>query len=376
VGHNFSKLALALGIFVAVFLPSTRSGHSTSTGRMATDLVDTTAGQVYASPDGVSASWEQGDDTEGLTIYALASHPGSDNVYAGVWGEGVYRAESSENSWWQTSLGFPIEISSLAIDPINPGIVYAATIENGIRWSDNGGDTWGATMGLGGQEVWSLAVTSAADSIYAYAGAGFGYPLYADIYTSTNGTNWDLAGGTDISTYNFYAIANDPQDSRTAYVGTLDKGVYWTTDGGLNWAPRGLGGKTVRALVIHPSDSKIIYAGTETEGIFKSTDGGILWPLSGLDGHKVLAIAINPRNTEFVYAGTFGDGVWASYDSGHSWHRMPGLTEGASFVYSLTLFTPEGEDDHQVLYAGTIDGVWARTVTSIHVLYMPLVYKR
>jgi xyloglucan-specific exo-beta-1,4-glucanase len=173
-----------------------------------------------------------------------------------------------------------------------------------------------------------------------------------------------------------YTFAIDPQDSKTAYVGTLDKGVYWTTDGGFSWTPRGLGGKTARALVIHPSDSEIIYAGTKSEGVFKSTDGGISWPLSGLDGHKVLAIAINPRNTEFVYAGTFGDGVWASYDSGHSWHRMSSLTEGASFVYSLTLFTPEGEDDRQILYAGTINGVWARAVTSNYILYLPLVYKR
>jgi hypothetical protein len=364
VGHNFSKLALALGIFVAVFL--------TSTGRMATDLVDTTAGQVYASPDGASASWEQGDDTEGLTIYALASHPGSPNVYAGVWGEGLYRSLSGKNSWGQSSsLGFPVKISSLSIDPVSPNIVYVATMENGIRRSTNDGENWGPTTeDLEGKEVWSLAITSTVTSIYAYAG------VEGEVYTSTNGIDWDLAGGTEIVTEKLYALAVDPEDGRTAYVGTKGKGVYQTTNGGLYWEARGLEGKTVRVLVIHPSDSKIIYAGTETEGIFKSTDGEISWPLSGLDGHKVLAIAINPRNTEFVYAGTFGDGVWASYDSGHSWHRMPGLTEGASFVYSLTLFTPEEEDDCQVLYAGTLDGVWARTVMSIHVLYMPLVYKR
>jgi hypothetical protein len=354
-----------LGIFAAVFL--------TSAGRVATDLVDTTAGRVYASPNGASASWEQGDDTEGLTIYALASHPESDNVYAGVWGEGVYRAESGENSWWQTSLGFPIEISSLAIDSYSLTTVYAGTRGSGIyRNGESGDGSWETTEGLGGEEVWSLAITSTATSTYAYAGTA------GEIYTSTDGTRWDLVEDIDIDTEKFYTLVVDPEDSRTAYVGTKGKGVYQTTNGGLYWEARGLEGKTVRALVIHPSDSKIIYAGTEPEGIFKgakSTDGRISWSLSGLDGHRVLAIAINPRNTDFVYAGTFGDGVWASYDSGHSWHRMPGLTEGASFVYSLTLFTPKGEDDHQVLYAGTTDGVWARTVTSMYVLYLPLVDK-
>ena len=304
-----------------------------------------------------AAWWEQGDDTDDLTIYALASHPGSPNVYAGVWGDGVYRAVSGENSWWQTPLGFPMEVSSLVIDPASPSIVYAGTRGDGIKRSANGGDSWGAVTGLEGQDVWSLTITSTVASIYAYAGTA------GEIYTSTNGIDWDLAGGAEIGTEKLYSLAIDPEDSRTAYVGTLNKGIYRTTDGGLNWTPRGLDGKTVRALAIHPSDSEIIYAGTQSHGIFKSTDGGISWPLSGLDGHNVLAIAINPRNPEFVYAGTYGDGVWASYDSGHSWHRMPGLTGGASFVYSLTLFIPEGEDDCQVLYAGTTDGVWARTVT-------------
>ncbi|MGA9350736.1 MAG: hypothetical protein WBW48_18295 [Anaerolineae bacterium] len=367
MGRNFSKLALALGIFTAVFL---KSGD-----RVATDLVEATAGRVYASLDCASASWEQGDDTEGLTIYALASHPGSPKVYAGVWGDGVYRAVSGENSWWLTSLGSPIEIASLAIDPISPAVVYAGTKGDGIKRSANGGDSWGAVTGLEGQDVWSLAITSTVASIYAYAGTA------GEIYTSTNGINWGLAGGAEIGTEKLYALAVDPEDSRTAYVGTKGKGVYRTTDGGLTWTPSGLSPMTARALAIHPNDSETIYAGTQqfeqsNHGIFKSTDGGASWPLSGLDKYDVLAIAINPRNPDFVYAGTSGDGVWISYNGGHSWHRMPGLTGGASRVYSLALFTPQGEDDCQVLYAGTTDGVWARTVMSIHVLYLPLVYNK
>jgi hypothetical protein len=366
VGRNILKLVLALGILAAVFL---RSGD-----RVATDLVEATAGGMYASPDCTSASWEPGEGTVGqspqLTIYALASHPESRNVYAGVWGEGVYRALSGENSWSLPPSWTPWKIAALAIDPVNSDIVYAGTMENGIQRSVNRGDSWGeTTTSLVGKNVWSLAITSTVASIYAYAG------VEGEVYTSTNGTDWNLAGGTEIGTAKLYALAIDYQDGKTAYVGTLDKGVYRTTDGGRSWTPRGLNGKTVRTLIIHPGDGEIIYAGTESHGIFKSTDGGASWPVSGLDGHKVLAIAINPRNPEFVYAGTYGDGVWISYSGGHSWHRMSGLTDAATFVYSLTLFTPEEEDDCQILYAGTLDGVWARTVASVCTAYLPLVHK-
>ena len=361
------KLVLALVIFAAVFL--------TSGGRVATGLVKM---GVYASPDCAVGGWEQGDDTEGLVIYALASHPGSPKVYAGAWGEGVYRAVSGDNFWWPTSLGSPIDIASLAIDPTSPAVVYAGTKGSGVKRSYNGGDLWGATMGLEGQEVWSLAVTSTATSTYAYAGTA------GEIYTSTNGISWDLAGGTEIGTEKFYALVVDPQDSRTAYVGTKEKGVYRTTDGGIGWTQSGLLSMTVRALALHPDDGEIIYAGTQSQGIFKSTDGGASWPVSGLVGRDVLAIAINPRNPEFVYAGTYGEGVWASYNGGDSWHQMPEPTGRANLVFSLTLFTPTGEDDCtvvglqyncQVLYAGATDGVWARAVTPAYISYLPLVYK-
>ncbi len=356
------KLVLALVIFAVVFF--------TSAGRVVTDSVEMAAGRVYASPDGVSASWEQGGGTNGLIIYSLASHPGSPRIYAGLWGDGVYRSPSGSNSWSLTSLMAPLQIASLAIDPANPtNVVHAGAIGSGVLRSDNGFDSWAYTTGLEGEDVWSLAVTSTADPIYAYAGAGGG------IYISINGTNWNLAGGAGIGTGKFYALVVDPQDSRTVYVGTKEKGVHRTADGGISWTPRGLDTKTVRALALHPDNSEIIYAGTESYGIFKSADGGDTWPVSGLDEYGVLSIAINPRNPEFIYAGTFGDGVWASHDGGHNWHEMPGLTGGAALVYSLTLFTPEAEDDYQVLYAGTTDGVWARTVTSFYTLYLPLVHK-
>ncbi len=360
MGRNFSKLALALVILAVVLVASPRG----------VDPVWMGAGRVYASPDDVSASWQQGAGTNGLVIYSLASHSGSPTVYAGLWGDGAFRSPSGSNSWSLSSLMAPLQITSLAIDPANPAnLVYAGVIGSGVLRSDNGFDSWMYTTGLEGEDVWSLAVTSTPGPIYAYAGTVDG------IYVSTDGTDWDLAGGDEIGTDKFYALVVDPEDSRTVYVGTKDHGVHRTMDGGISWQPSGLGGKTVRSLAIQPGDSEVIYAGTESHGIFKSTNGGDSWPVNGLGGQGVLAIAINPRNPEFVYAGTWGGGVRVSYNGGQNWHRMPGLTDGASYVYSLTLFDPKGEDEGQVLYAGTKDGVWARTVTPYFTLYLPLVHK-
>lgn len=329
----------------------------------------TTAGRVYASPDCASGGWEHGGGTDDYIIYSLASHPGSPKIYAGLWGDGVYITASGMNYWSPTALTAPIEVPAVVIDPSNPAnVVYAGTRGSGIKKSSNSGASW-ITVGLEGKDVWSLAV-ALGNPIYAYAGTA------GEIYTSTNGIDWELAGGADIGAEKFYTLAIDPQDSRIAYVGTKEKGVYRTTDGGNTWTPSGLDGKTVRALATHPYDSETIYAGTQPHGIFKSTDGGTSWPVNGLTGQTILAIVINPRNPEFVYAGTYGDGVWASQDGGRSWYKMDGLTSGAAMVYSLTLFTPEKQSDCQKLYAGTTSGVWARNVTSLYTSYLPLVRKQ
>ncbi len=357
--YGLLKLALALIIFAAVFF--------TSGGRVTVDSLEPTSGRVYASPDCASGGWQQGGGTSGRTIYSLASHSGSPKVYAGLWGDGVFIASSGENYWSPSSLMAPLEIAALAIDPSSPDTtVYAGAMENGVIRSDSSGSIWTATVGLEGQDVWSLAISSTANPTYGYAGAVGG------VYTSTDGTNWDLAGGTEIGAEKFYALVVDPGNSQTAYVGTKDRGVHRTTNGGIAWTSRGLDGKTVRSLALHPDDSEIIYAGTESHGIFKSTNGGASWSESGLAGRSVMAVAINPRNPDFVYAGTYGDGVWESYNGGESWHRMSGLS---GQVYALTLFTPEGGDDCQMLYAGTTDGVWARTVAPFYTLYLPLINK-
>jgi photosystem II stability/assembly factor-like uncharacterized protein len=353
---------LALGMFAVVFL--------TSGGHIATDRTKTAAGGVYALPDCGSSGWQQGGGTDELLIYSLASHGGSPNVYAGLWGDGVYRSPSGQNSWSLTSLMAPLEITSLAIDPASPATMVYAGARGGIYRSDNGSASWRAPA-LEGKDVWSLALTSTAHPVYAYAGTA------GEIYTTTNGVDWNLAGGTEIGTDRFYALAVDPQDSKIAYVGTREGGVFRTANGGMSWTASGLFPMTIRALAVRPDDSRVIFAGTQSDGqgIFKSTDGGGSWPVNTLVGHDVLAIAINPRNPEFVYAGTFGGGVWVSYNGGQDWSSMSGLTDGAAFIYSLTLFTPEGDDGCQVLYAGTTDGVWDRTVTSFYTLYLPLVDK-
>ena len=71
------------------------------------------------------------------------------------------------------------------------------------------------------------------------------------------------------------AIACDPRDPQTIYLGCDVGGFYISRDGGLSWRIQneGLNNYFVECIAVHPTDSTIVLLGMEG-GVFKSTDRG------------------------------------------------------------------------------------------------------
>lgn len=308
-------------------------------------------------------------------MYALASVPSSQFVYAGTWGKGVYTAYITiETTSWISKENElkDKKISALAIHPYTPTIVYAGIYGDGLRWSTNGGESW-SDPAIENRNVWSLAVTST----IAYAGVEGG-----GVYTSTDGRTWTPTGG-DLAGKTVCALAVNPISPTVVYAGTSGHGVYKSTNGGENWeAANGehneLAEVTICALAINPTDTQIIYAGTRDKGIYRSEDGGSTWkPINeGLsaDDLSIFALAINPYNPQLVYAATWGHGVYMSVNGGYYWQKLGELRGSASYVYALTLATCPESKGCQILYAGTVDGVWD-IITWPWVTYLPIVMK-
>ena len=102
-----------------------------------------------------------------------------------------------------------------------------------------------------------------------------------------NGLKWRLIG--PFRGGRAVAVAGVPGDSTTFYFGSVNGGVWKTTDAGVVWTPifDGQPVASIGALAVAPSDSKIIYAGTgETDiredlssgnDVYKSSDSGATW---------------------------------------------------------------------------------------------------
>ncbi|MGH7265031.1 MAG: WD40/YVTN/BNR-like repeat-containing protein, partial [Candidatus Rokuibacteriota bacterium] len=118
------------------------------------------------------------------------------------------------------------------------------------------------------------------------------------------------------------AIAQDPKEPSTIYVGTHAVGVLKTTDGGTTWTEvnAGLAGLDVHGLAVDPSAPGKLHAAVREkgEGLYRTTDGGTKWTRvdDGPGGEvKVLTSVSIPTGMGgiWLYAGT-AEGLQRSPD--------------------------------------------------------------
>ncbi len=130
------------------------------------------------------------------------------------------------------------------------------------------------------------------------------------------------------------AVAVDPNDPNTWYVGAPAGGIWKSTNAGTTWAtlfddfPQ-IG---VSGIAIDPNNSDIVYIATGDDdaadsfsvGVFKSLDGGATWnetglnPSSGGTGFLMNEITIDPTNSNVIWVGT-NAGLQKSVDGGDTW---------------------------------------------------------
>ncbi len=286
-------------------------------------------------------------------------------IFVGAASGGVWKTTNGGQTWstntdWFAALG----IADIAIDPINPDIIYVATGDGdatdtysfGVVKSTDGGNTWFLT-GLQYQitdyaTCRRIVINPSNPNILLVA-------TNDGVYRTTNGgTNW-----TKVQTGNFWDVKLNPSNPNIVYSASTNT-IYRSTNGGVSWNTSATINNSIRiALAVTPADSSYVYAVSSNgsgafNGLFRSADAGATFSqqsstpnilsssstgtgTSG-QGWYDLSIAIDPTNANIVYVG--GVNIWKSTNGGVNWSLRTYWT-GSSSVQTV-------HADHHMLYFG------------------------
>jgi len=320
-------------------------------------LIGVLAFQPVLQPAWAGNNLWTGAGPDGGEVQDIALHPvDRDIAYAATVQNGLFKTTDGGQNWFAvtdgitTLSGNPPSIRQVAIDPQSPGTVYAAG-SGEIHKSTDGGSSWN-TFFFSGVEERSLVIDPS-DPRNLYLAASNGIERSID-----GGENW-TAVNNGLTFSRVYDIAIDANLGNVLYAAT-DDGFFKSVDSGDNWQLL-LDNIDVfgspRALVVDPTSPipGTVYGLTSSD-VYKSTDGGATWVRTspGLTSNRLDDLAIDPQNPMVLYA--IGDGeIWKTVNGAASWDPSGSGHIPTSISYEIAV---SPSDPERVLSASP-GGVYA-----------------
>jgi uncharacterized protein (TIGR03437 family) len=269
-------------------------------------------------------------------------------VYVGAAQGGLWRSRDNGANWEpliddQASLA----IGSLAVDPVDPNVIYVGTGEGnssgdsyygaGLLKSIDGGATWRLIVG----PVSTVAPRSPSFQTTAIMSIAIDPTNTQTIYLCTRPASSSGPSG----------------GNGAANVAPGQRGVWKSTDGGETWRNLnviGNGGiSSANDVLIHTQSPNIIFAGMPGQGIYRSLASGEpgTWEklTQGLPVDNIgrIKLAVGPPTTPSFFPTFYAaiatstsqlHGVYVSTDNGNTWTRTVGQPASIGQTnYNLTL---------------------------------------
>jgi photosystem II stability/assembly factor-like uncharacterized protein len=283
----------------------------------------TSNGMIYKSIDSGN-SWTPlypGIGQSSYVIDTLIQHPNEQNrIYAGAWdlhseGGGLFESQDAGINWTRMTVAqISTAVRGLAICRSKPAYMIAGTL-SGAYVSADAGQSWNRVGGDELQKAESVAIDPVDPRILYVGTWRLGYK------SSDFGKTWiRLENGMPLDS-DVFSIAIDAGNPNTVYSSACS-GVYRSSNQARSWTRLRLlpDRFTVRAQVVYldPSSSQRVYSGT-TEGLFVSNNNGQNWTRLTAGSVTVNAIQVDPGNNQRILIGTEYEGVLLSEDKGRTW---------------------------------------------------------
>lgn len=280
-------------------------------------------GELYRSHD-AGKTWEIVADLHGKSLRALSIAASDPKILVVGALDGIYRSRNGGHDFERISPANHAEIKnveSVAIDPVNPDVIYAGTWH--LPWkTEDGGKTWhNIKKGvIDDSDVFSIVIDrdqpanlfiSACSGIYRSDSAG---ELFRKIQ------------GIPYSARRTRMLQMDPTDHNIVYAGTTE-GLWKTIDGGATWKHMTGSNIIINDVLIDPRQPSRVLLATDRSGVLASDDGGVTFTASnrGFTHRQAAALLVDRNNSNILYAGVLNDkefgGMFVSRDAGQTWKQ-------------------------------------------------------
>ena len=318
--------------------------------------------QVFAG----KLAWRNVGPWIGGRVVAVAGVPADPHLfYMGAVDGGVWKSTDDGIKWINitdhTLPGSSDSIGAIAVAPSNPKILYVGTGESDIRGdvitgdgvfrSDDGGKTWRAA-GLADTHTISAIVVDPVNPDVVYA-ASMGHVFKPNaergVFKSTDGgKTWSKILYTDDKT-GAIDLVMDPQHPQVLYAalwqarrtpwalddGGPGSGLYKSTDGGAHWTeisrnagfPQGVLGRI--GVSVAASRPNVVYSIVQAKGggVLRSEDGGATWARVNANwslrqrAFYYMSVFADPTDPDTVYVPEV-DALWVSHDGAKTFAKL------------------------------------------------------
>jgi photosystem II stability/assembly factor-like uncharacterized protein len=297
----------------------------------------------------------------------------ANNSRSSYWGNGVYKSTDGGDSW--TNIGLPEShhIGRIVVHPDNPDIVYVAALghlysenpERGLYRSTNGGRTWeqvlapevnGKTIGVVDVAINPLTPDVLYAATFDKVRVPWSYDLGGPgsrVYKSTDGgDSWEmLEGGLPMGMLGRIGIAVYPRNPDIVYLtienankpgmsdeerlaelmshessrGMIGGEIYRSDDAGATWRKTNADDQPIGGgpayyygqIRVDPNDPDRVWV--LSVSTMASYDGGETWDMRALGfGGDDHALWINPEDSNHMILG-YDHGMGVSFDGGENW---------------------------------------------------------
>ena len=301
---------------------------------------------------------------------------GNQIIMVGTVGQGIMRSADGGENWQRVGINQGLHsdalVRTLVYKPVVPESMFCGT-DKGLYRSQDGGQNWELVRSpLSDFCVWAIAIDPVEPSIM-YAGTGT--PTPAAVFRSKDaGATWErrpMEAAEEcpaVGSPRVTGIAIDPDNRQNIWLGLEVDGVRRSTDGGDTWSS--LNG-AIPNLDVHnvavaagPPNTVVIVVNND---VYTSTDDGSTWDQLGIRDVFPMTyprgIMVQPGKTNTIFV-TIGDStpgrngaVMRSEDTGKTWQSMPLPVQPNTAMWVVNI----QPNDPQLVLAGSRYGYLYRS---------------